>query len=345
MSDFFIKPLLKSRGFYVIAFDTATKNPVNNKKREYQQRYRGRNRDKLKQCEAEKRRRLQNAEIITELSTSSNIEFTELVHEPIIDEISANSQNVAGLENIQHLFVEVSQQNERGQSSANGTEITNNYNAIPLTNIPKNNRKVKSTTNLKWVNNAAKNYETMRSAEIYAIEKIKQDLLIFRGTHKPIPLSTCNSMHRYADDKTSNTSPINLITETTNNSFKPEYVNETNYNYYCSVNKAKVSSYFEMTKTQRAVSPVKLISATTVSESITLINPLSYLPHDNEMDTLPYKPTGKFGPQVGASLFRPDNVYVEVSKTGKLTSDYFEIWLKNVFFPNVESKILLLIDS
>ncbi|KAK0177141.1 hypothetical protein PV328_001220 [Microctonus aethiopoides] len=100
---------------------------VNNKKREYQQRYRGRNRDKLKQREAERRRRLQNAEIITELSTSSNIEFTELVHEPIIDEISANSQNVAGLKNIQHLFVEVSQQNERGQSSANGTEITNNY--------------------------------------------------------------------------------------------------------------------------------------------------------------------------------------------------------------------------
>ncbi|KAK0072720.1 hypothetical protein PV326_014165, partial [Microctonus aethiopoides] len=97
------------------------------RKREYQQRYRERNREKLKQREAERRRRLQNAEIITELSTSSNIEFTELVHEPIIDEISANSQNVAALENIQHLFVEVSQQNERGQSSANGTEITNKY--------------------------------------------------------------------------------------------------------------------------------------------------------------------------------------------------------------------------
>ncbi|KAK0157220.1 hypothetical protein PV328_011729 [Microctonus aethiopoides] len=80
------------------------------------------------QREAERRRRLQNAEIITELFTSSHIEFTELVHEPLIDEISANSQNVAALENIQHLFVEVSQQNERGQSSANGTEITNNYN-------------------------------------------------------------------------------------------------------------------------------------------------------------------------------------------------------------------------
>ncbi|KAK0084473.1 hypothetical protein PV326_006255 [Microctonus aethiopoides] len=58
-----------------------------------------------------------------------------------------------------------------------------------------------------------------------------------------------------------------------------------------------------------------------------------------------HEPTGKFGPQVGASLFRPDNVYVEVSKTGKLTSDHFKIWLKNVLFPNVESKSLLLIDS
>ncbi|KAK0156857.1 hypothetical protein PV328_012202, partial [Microctonus aethiopoides] len=51
------------------------------------------------------------------------------------------------------------------------------------------------------------------------------------------------------------------------------------------------------------------------------------------------------GPQVEASLFRPDNVYVEVSKSGKHTSDHFKIWLKNVFFPNLESKSLLLIDS
>ncbi|KAK0177108.1 hypothetical protein PV328_001187 [Microctonus aethiopoides] len=57
------------------------------------------------------------------------------------------------------------------------------------------------------------------------------------------------------------------------------------------------------------------------------------------------EPTGKFGPQVEASLFRPDNVYVEASKSGKLISDHFKIWLKNVFFPNVESKSLLSIDS
>ncbi|KAK0074889.1 hypothetical protein PV326_012080, partial [Microctonus aethiopoides] len=97
----------------------------------------------------------------------------------------------------------------------------------------------------------------VRSAKIHSIEKIKQDLPIFHGLHKPISLSTCNSMHRCADDKTSNTCPINLTTETTYNCLEPQSVDVTNYNHY-------------------------------LSESITLINPLSYLPHDNEMDTLPY---------------------------------------------------------
>ncbi|KAK0073260.1 hypothetical protein PV325_010000 [Microctonus aethiopoides] len=160
---------------------------------------------------------------------------------------------------------------------------------IPLTNIPKNDRKVNSTVNLKWVNDAAKTsrkYDAkilaigdnhnkkfaeskklrnsmVRSAKIHSIEKIKQDLPIFHGLHKPISLSTCNSMHRCADDKTSNTCPINLTTETTYNCLEPQSVD-------------------------LPVSPMKLILATAVSESITLINPLSYLPHDNEMDTLPY---------------------------------------------------------
>ncbi|KAK0171509.1 hypothetical protein PV327_011176 [Microctonus hyperodae] len=61
------------------------------RKKEYQQRYREQNRAKLKQREAEKRRCLQNSEIITESSTSSNIEFTELLHESKIHKISANS--------------------------------------------------------------------------------------------------------------------------------------------------------------------------------------------------------------------------------------------------------------
>ncbi|XP_072948606.1 uncharacterized protein [Epargyreus clarus] len=52
------------------------------KKRERQKRYREQNRDKLKQREAERRRRLQNADVITELSTSPNIEFTEIINDP-----------------------------------------------------------------------------------------------------------------------------------------------------------------------------------------------------------------------------------------------------------------------
>ncbi|XP_043275484.1 uncharacterized protein [Venturia canescens] len=57
------------------------------------------------------------------------------------------------------------------------------------------------------------------------------------------------------------------------------------------------------------------------------------------------EPTGKIGPIVEKTLFRPDNVYIEVSKSGKLTSDHFKIWLQHVFFPKIGSKSLLLIDS
>ena len=73
-------------------------------KGERQQRYREQNRDKLKQGEAERRRRLQNAEIITELYTSPNIEFTEIITEPIIDEMSTNSRSVADLGEIIKLW-------------------------------------------------------------------------------------------------------------------------------------------------------------------------------------------------------------------------------------------------
>ena len=49
--------------------------------------------------------------MITELYTSPNIEFTEIITEPIIDEMSTNSQSVAGLGEMQNLVVEISQQN------------------------------------------------------------------------------------------------------------------------------------------------------------------------------------------------------------------------------------------
>ena len=49
--------------------------------------------------------------MITELYTSPNIEFTEIITEPIVDEMSTNSRSVAGLEEMQNVVVEISQQN------------------------------------------------------------------------------------------------------------------------------------------------------------------------------------------------------------------------------------------
>jgi hypothetical protein len=46
---------------------------------------------------------------------------------PIIDEMSTNSRSVASLGEMQNVGDEISQQNLRGQSSANITEILNNY--------------------------------------------------------------------------------------------------------------------------------------------------------------------------------------------------------------------------
>ena len=43
--------------------------------------------------------------MITELCTSPNIEFTEIITEPIIDEMSTNSRSVAGLGEIQNVVV------------------------------------------------------------------------------------------------------------------------------------------------------------------------------------------------------------------------------------------------
>ena len=57
--------------------------------------------------------------MITELYTSPNMEFTEIITEPIINGMSTNSQSVAGLGEMQNIAVEISQQNLRDQSSAN----------------------------------------------------------------------------------------------------------------------------------------------------------------------------------------------------------------------------------
>ena len=55
-----------------------------------------------------------------------NIKFTEIITGPITDEMSTNSRSVAGLGEMLNVVIEISQQNLRGQSSANITEIPNN---------------------------------------------------------------------------------------------------------------------------------------------------------------------------------------------------------------------------
>ncbi|XP_046143462.1 uncharacterized protein LOC123988246 [Osmia bicornis bicornis] len=54
---------------------------------------------------------------------------------------------------------------------------------------------------------------------------------------------------------------------------------------------------------------------------------------------------GQFGPIVQKTLFKPTNVYVTASKSGKLTSAHFKIWLEEVFFPNTKTTSVLLLDS
>lgn len=78
------------------------------------------------------------------------------------------------------------------------------------------------------------------------------------------------------------------------------------------------------------------------------------------------KQCGKCSPVVERQLFKPKNIYVTASKSGKLTLgnfllgieiilthilicvlllDYFKIWLKEVCCPNVDHTTVLLLDS
>lgn len=54
---------------------------------------------------------------------------------------------------------------------------------------------------------------------------------------------------------------------------------------------------------------------------------------------------GTFGPRVQETIFRASNIFVTSSASGKLSSHHFKTWLKEVFFPNVGSKSVLLLDS
>ncbi|GJQ72867.1 hypothetical protein Trydic_g1515 [Trypoxylus dichotomus] len=55
--------------------------------------------------------------------------------------------------------------------------------------------------------------------------------------------------------------------------------------------------------------------------------------------------TNTFGPRVAQSLFRPVNVYISSSVSGKLTSNHFKTWLTDVFLSNTRPKSVPLIDS
>ncbi|XP_046473924.1 uncharacterized protein [Neodiprion pinetum] len=52
-----------------------------------------------------------------------------------------------------------------------------------------------------------------------------------------------------------------------------------------------------------------------------------------------------FGPRVEKTLFKPTNVFVSASKSGKLTSDHLKQWLTEIYFANVGDNSALLIDS
>jgi len=55
--------------------------------------------------------------------------------------------------------------------------------------------------------------------------------------------------------------------------------------------------------------------------------------------------TGTFGPRVEETLFRPVNIYIQASKSGKLTAEHFKTWFTEVYLPNTGSKSMLLLDS
>ncbi|CAK9829716.1 hypothetical protein ANTRET_LOCUS7011 [Anthophora retusa] len=55
--------------------------------------------------------------------------------------------------------------------------------------------------------------------------------------------------------------------------------------------------------------------------------------------------TGHFGPIVEQHLFRPVNVYLAASKSGKLTTDHFKTWLREIYFANTGPTTVLILDS
>lgn len=54
---------------------------------------------------------------------------------------------------------------------------------------------------------------------------------------------------------------------------------------------------------------------------------------------------GCFGPIVERNLYRAENIFVQASTSGKLTSNIAIEWFQNVFLPNVGKRAILCLDS
>lgn len=57
------------------------------------------------------------------------------------------------------------------------------------------------------------------------------------------------------------------------------------------------------------------------------------------------EPTGELGPRVQASMFKPQNIHIQVSKSGKLTKDLFKTWISEVFLSKIGTHSLLILDK
>ena len=57
------------------------------------------------------------------------------------------------------------------------------------------------------------------------------------------------------------------------------------------------------------------------------------------------EPDGKFGPIVRKRMFKAPNLYVVPSKSGKITKEILHNWYRDVLFPSLGPRSLMLIDS
>jgi len=55
--------------------------------------------------------------------------------------------------------------------------------------------------------------------------------------------------------------------------------------------------------------------------------------------------SGKFGPVVEREMFRPKNMVISASKSGKMGKAHLDEWVEKVFVPCVGQDSLLVIDS